>query len=879
MAATITTDQFLKVLKKSDLVEEKRLQAFLATPPSNGEEQAAPRDLAQRLFRQGLLTQFQVNQLLAGKWKGFFLAGGKYKLMDKLGAGGMGHVFLCEHRRMKRLVALKVLPTDKLKDDASAVERFEREARAAAALDHPNIVRAHDIDTDPDKNLHFLVMEFVDGSSLQEIIKKHGPLDHVRACHYIADAARGLQHAHEAGWVHRDIKPGNLLLDRSGALKILDMGLARLFADDSDNLTKRYEKNAVLGTADYLAPEQATNSSDVDIRADIYSLGATFYYLLTGHGPFDEGTVTQKLIWHQTRQPESIRAKRPELPKDLEAVINKMMAKKPVHRYQEPSAVATALEPWTSQPIEPPADEEMPRLCPALLSYSAAGASLPLSAIAGPTSSFKARNRGGPRTASLSRKSMPRMTPAGAPWYKNKWIANKWVAIGGGAAGILFLGFCIAYLFKSPKKDESANARGGDNRGASVTPPITLPANRTKSAPRIITPVPATEFTGEIPPPSEGRLFVAGSKGGSRADVFPTLTAALEKANAGQTITVLVPRIDESLTINSRLAGIHIESGLPPGQLIHWRPPADASADMPLLRLDSVGPAVIKGFDFDGANRLNVVLNVTGTCPGLRLEDLYLTDAGKRAIVFSGASAAKDRPVTLERVRITTLRDYAAPMNQKSTAATRPSAVECTGPSAAAPLDLAIRWCRFEGVFLEAVLFLCPVNATLEYNRFYTLKPEERAEGSNLIKAVSVRGVAPSAEVHLSLVSNTMARFTFFLRLDRLTAGESGYRFVVRNNLILGNSGDAWVFVNTQPALSVARPAFEGSGGNVCRTGTMNFPKQLPDTVVPRKHIAFDELDLTATTDDFLRYKKTGDTAALLTAGLDGGPVGVPPLE
>src|SRR5947209_5198032 len=268
MAATITTDQFLKVLKKSDLVEEKRLQAFLTTAPSNGEEQAAPRDLAQRLIRQGLLTQFQVSQLLAGKWKGFFLAGGKYKLMDRLGSGGMGHVFLCEHRRMKRLVALKVLPTDKLKDDASAVERFEREARAAAALDHPNIVRAHDIDSDG--KFHFLVMEYVDGASLQEIIKKHGPLDISRACHCIADAARGLQHAHEAGWVHRDIKPGNLLLDRSGTLKILDMGLARLFSDDTDNLTKRYEKDAVLGTADYLAPEQATHSSDVDVRADIY---------------------------------------------------------------------------------------------------------------------------------------------------------------------------------------------------------------------------------------------------------------------------------------------------------------------------------------------------------------------------------------------------------------------------------------------------------------------------------------------------------------------------------------------------------------------------------------------------------------------------------
>ncbi|HEY1376250.1 MAG TPA: serine/threonine-protein kinase, partial [Gemmataceae bacterium] len=200
MASTLTTDQFLDLVRKSKLVDEKRLEALL-----QGSSTTLPtrsRDLAQLLIHNGLMTPFQATQLLQGKWRGFLLAGGKYKLLDRLGAGGMGQVFLCEHVRMKRLVALKILPTDKL-DDPTALERFEREARASAALDHPNIVRAHDIDTD--NKLHFLVMEFVDGSSLQDIVKKHGPLDVVRACHYISQAAEGLQHAHEAGWVHRDI--------------------------------------------------------------------------------------------------------------------------------------------------------------------------------------------------------------------------------------------------------------------------------------------------------------------------------------------------------------------------------------------------------------------------------------------------------------------------------------------------------------------------------------------------------------------------------------------------------------------------------------------------------------------------------------------------
>src|SRR4029450_5696071 len=206
---------------------------------------------------------------------------GKYKVLEKLGAGGMGQVFLCEHKLMRRRVAVKVLPTAKA-EDPSSLARFYREAKAIAAVDHPNIVRAYDIDQD--ENLHFLVMEYVDGTNLQDLVKKVGPLDPSRACHYIYGAAVGLQHAHEIGLVHRDIKPGNILVDRAGVVKILDMGLARFFNDEEDILTKKYDEN-VLGTADYLAPEQALESHTVDIRADIYSLGATFYYLLTGSPP------------------------------------------------------------------------------------------------------------------------------------------------------------------------------------------------------------------------------------------------------------------------------------------------------------------------------------------------------------------------------------------------------------------------------------------------------------------------------------------------------------------------------------------------------------------------------------------------------------------
>src|SRR5262249_47305601 len=159
-------------------------------------------------------------------------------------------------------------------------------------------------------------MEYVDGISLQHLVASHGPLDLLRVSHYIAQAAAGLQHAHEAGWVHRDIKPANILLDRNGVVKILDLGLARFFHEEGDTLTRELEDRTVRGTADYLAPEQVTDSHHVDIRADIYSLGGTFYFLLVGQPPFGEGSLPQKLIWHQLRDPAPLRERRPDVPAD-----------------------------------------------------------------------------------------------------------------------------------------------------------------------------------------------------------------------------------------------------------------------------------------------------------------------------------------------------------------------------------------------------------------------------------------------------------------------------------------------------------------------------------------------------------------------------------
>jgi serine/threonine protein kinase len=348
-----TAEEFLELACKSGVLDPQQLQRRKAAGPLP----EAPRALSNVLVRDGLLTRFQAEQLLRGRWRNFILSG-KYKILGPLGSGGMGHVYLCEHQIMRRRVAIKVLPGRRA-NDPEALERFRREARAVAQLNHPNIVQGFDIDRDG--AVHFLVMEYVDGSTLYNIVKKHGPMDLDRATHYIRQAALGLQHAHEAGLVHRDIKPSNVLLDRTGTIKILDLGLARFFHDEDDDLSKRHV-DSPLGTTDYMAPEQALDSHQADIRADIYSLGVTFYFLLAGHGPFQKGSPLQKLIRHQIEPPQPIQELRPDVPEEVATILERMMHKDPAERYQTPVEVVTALTAWTQTPPPPPPPEEMPKL-------------------------------------------------------------------------------------------------------------------------------------------------------------------------------------------------------------------------------------------------------------------------------------------------------------------------------------------------------------------------------------------------------------------------------------------------------------------------------------------------------------------------------------
>ncbi len=338
----LTRDEFLKRATDCGLVTGDVVAAIVAGLPAD----ALPQDgeqLARELVRQNKLTKFQAEQIYSGRGNSLTL--GNYVILDKLGQGGMGMVLKAEHKRMKRIVAIKVMSGAALKS-RDAVKRFHREVEAAAKLSHPNIVAA--FDADEAGGTHFLVMEYVAGSDLSQIVKQGGPQTVAKALDYMLQAARGLEHAHQQGLVHRDIKPANLLLDQKGTVKILDMGLARF--DDAlssspgpvrEGLTTT---GTIMGTVDYMSPEQALDTKHADARSDIYSLGISLHYLLAGRVVFEADTIMKKLLAHRDQPIPSLRTIRPEVSPELDAAFQKMIAKNPADRFQTMPEVIAALQ-------------------------------------------------------------------------------------------------------------------------------------------------------------------------------------------------------------------------------------------------------------------------------------------------------------------------------------------------------------------------------------------------------------------------------------------------------------------------------------------------------------------------------------------------------
>lgn len=338
---SVSLEQFVASLSGSGLLSSDEIRRFIDGLP-HGDRLTEARELSDALVAHNRLTPFQSQAVYCGKAQGLVL--GNYTLVDLLGVGGMGQVFKAEHRRMKRVVALKVLADGKTKSKL-ALPRFQREVEAAAKLDHPNIVAAYD--ADESNGTHYLVMQFVDGQDLSSLVKENGPLDVSAAVDCATQIARGLQYAHSQGVIHRDIKPSNVLLDKQGCVKILDMGLARLMdGTGTGNPSAPAPANdltgsgQIIGTVDYMSPEQALNTRYADHRSDIYSLGCTLHFLLTGKPPYTGETPMERLLAHRERSIPSLVSECPEAPPALVAIFEKMMAKAPGQRYQD---VAEAL--------------------------------------------------------------------------------------------------------------------------------------------------------------------------------------------------------------------------------------------------------------------------------------------------------------------------------------------------------------------------------------------------------------------------------------------------------------------------------------------------------------------------------------------------------
>ena len=338
-----SVQQFIDILRRSGLVEMAKLDETLLAIESeaDAEQLEDPAFIAKQLVHRYVLTSWQSRQLLKGRYKGFFLR--QYKILGHLGSGGMSSVYLAEHILMQRRVAVKVLPRKRL-EKAIYLERFIREAQAIAALDHPNIIRAYDFDHEGD--IHYIIMEYFPGENLQAIVDRDKTVPFPRIVNILRQTADALSHAHAIGVIHRDVKPSNILVNQQGEVKVLDLGLALLDEQVYEGRITHIQEDTILGTADYLAPEQALDSHKVDARADIYALGGVLYFCLTGHPPFPEGSVSKRLLDHQQSEPTNILIDRPDASEDLVALCKKMMSKNPDHRQQSAKEVVHDFEDW-----------------------------------------------------------------------------------------------------------------------------------------------------------------------------------------------------------------------------------------------------------------------------------------------------------------------------------------------------------------------------------------------------------------------------------------------------------------------------------------------------------------------------------------------------
>ncbi len=715
MPAPATNEELFALIAKSGVLDDARVKVYLGKLAAGDGVPADPIKLGGLMVRDGVLTHFQAEQLLQGRWKRFSI--GKYKVLERIGVGGMGQVFLCEHKLMKRKVAVKVLPAAKAKDEA-ALQRFYREARAVAAVDHPNIVRAYDIDDDND--LHFLVMEYVDGVNLHDLVRKSGPMPPLRACHYVYGSAVGLQHAHEMGLVHRDIKPANILVDRGGVVKILDMGLARFFhPDDDDHLTKKFDEN-VLGTADYLAPEQAMDSTSVDIRADIYGLGGTFYFMLTGHPPFPDGTVAQKLLWHQSKPPKPITDYRQDVPPQLVAVVMRMLAKEPAERFTTPTDLMAVLLPWVQTPIPPPTEAEMPNVSVAAGGKPPSGSNAPTAmGAARPTQpaasggSTQANGRPLPVAAKPAAAAAVTPAPVASPTPVLQAAANPWADLQHGET--IPLAQDTTRDRREREKDRGRDSgapspsrsgrRGRErerDRERDDTPPkkksslmlllfgllaggLLLVGGGVTAAFVMFGPKGGTTIATTTPTDERKVWYVSKSgTGPNPATTRTTLADAFRGLKSGEDVVILDDTCETGPLSLPSVKDVRVSAAAGKTATLVYKP-TDSRQIVAVVHLRGCENVTLSGLVIDAGGLHDVGVQVSGKANGVKLDRLTVRNANKHGINLLNVTADAAQPLSVSGCRLLVKNGAQSGVHVSGS-----SDIDCRG--------VRITDCRFEGV-------------------------------------------------------------------------------------------------------------------------------------------------------------------------------------
>jgi serine/threonine protein kinase len=344
-------DVFLKSVVKSGVLEADDVKAAYQGIPR--EQRADPGTVADHFVRHGKLTRFQAKKLLGGAATGLVL--GPFQILAPIGRGGMGAVFLARDRRQKKLVALKILPPKKAKREERLLARFRREMEMCSRVSHPNIASTFEVGVE--LGVYFIAMEFIPGRDLSKVVQEKGPLSVPRTARLFCEVASALQHAHDKGLVHRDVKPSNIRVTPSDHAKLLDLGLALIEGEENVDREVAGGAGYIVGSMDYIAPEQTYDACAVDGRADQYGMGCTMYYTLTGRPPFPGGTNKERIMRHRSDEPALITERNPDVPARFAEIVHRMMAKKPELRYESDEAVRRELLPWVQKDEPLPQDQ------------------------------------------------------------------------------------------------------------------------------------------------------------------------------------------------------------------------------------------------------------------------------------------------------------------------------------------------------------------------------------------------------------------------------------------------------------------------------------------------------------------------------------------